>query len=135
MAAENVLATQITVGMIGAGFLQFLKSREWLPFLNQHSKALNHIVLATTSAAGAIGVNAVWSSSEHSLTITGLSLATIAAGLWVWAKQWTVQYLVHRGAFGAVSGAAPAASPDITGGIGAQANPGKIPPAASVKTP
>src|ERR1700726_1912423 len=126
MAAENVLATQITVGMIGAGFLQFLKSRTWLPFVTQHSKVLNHIVLAVTSAAGAIGVNAVWSSSEHSLTITGLSLATIAMGVWVWAKQWTVQYLVHRGAFGAVSGAAPAASPDIAvRGIDPRANVGK----------
>jgi hypothetical protein len=111
MAAENVLATQITVGMIGSGLLQFLKSRTWLPFLNQHSAALNHVVLAITSAAGAVGVHAAWSASQHSLTITGLSLASIAAGLWVWAKQWTVQYLVHRGAFGAVasSPAAPAA--------------------------
>lgn len=110
MAAENVLATQITVGMIGSGLLQFLKSRTWLPFVNQHSTALNHVVLAFTSAAGAVGVHAAWSASQHSLTITGLSFASIAAGLWVWAKQWTVQYLVHKGAFGAVASslAAPA---------------------------
>jgi len=103
MAAENVLATQITVGMIGSGLLQFLKSRTWIPFINQHSVALNHVVLGITSAAGALGVDAVWSASSHSLTITGLSLASIAGGLWVWLKQWTVQYLVHKGAFGGVA--------------------------------
>jgi hypothetical protein len=103
MAAENVLATQLTIGMIGSGLLQFLKSRTWVPFINQHSTAINHAVLAVTSFAGAIGVHAAWSASSGSLTITGLSLASIAAGMWVWAKQWTVQFLVHKGAFGAVA--------------------------------
>ena len=112
MAAENVLASQITIGMIGAGFLQFLKSQSWLSKINQNSVALNHIVLAATSAAGAIGVHAAWNASAGSLTITGINLAAIAAGLWVWAKQWTVQYLVHKGAFGAVATtAAPGAKP------------------------
>ena len=109
MAAENVFATQVTLGMIGAGLLQFLKSRTWLPFLNQNSTALNHIVLVATSAAGAIGVNAAWNSAEHSLTITGLSLASVATGLWVWAKQYAIQFLVHKGAFGSV--AVPAVTP------------------------
>jgi len=70
------------------------------------------------------------------ISLTGLSLATIAMGVWVWAKQWTVQYLVHRGAFGAVSGAAPAASPDIAvRGIDPRANVGKaFPPDSSVKS-
>jgi hypothetical protein len=89
--------------MIGAGFLQFLKSRTWLPFLNQNSTVLNHAVLAVTSAAGAIGVNAAWNSAEHSLTITGLSMVSVAAGLWVWAKQYAIQFLVHKGAFGNVA--------------------------------
>jgi len=108
MAAENVLATQITLGMMGSGLLQFLKTRAWIPFINQHSVGLNHIILGLTSVAGALGVNAVWSSSEHSLTITGLSAVSIGAGVWVWFKQWTVQFLVHKGAFGSVAVPAPA---------------------------
>jgi hypothetical protein len=113
MAAENVLATQITLGLVGSGVLNFLKSRAWVPFINDHSAGINHVILALTSAAGAVGVNAVWSSSEHSLTITGLSFASIAAGLWVWGKQWCVQFLVHRGAFGSVASATPI-TPDAT---------------------
>src|ERR1700740_458896 len=103
MAAENVLATQITLGMIGSGLLQYLKNAKFLPFINDHSAAINHLVLAGTSAAGAIGVHTAWSASSHSLTITGLSAASMAGGAWVWAKQWAVQYLVHKGAFGSVS--------------------------------
>lgn len=110
MASENVLATQITIGTIGSGVLAYLKTAKWAPWFNKHSAAINHIYLLITSAAGAIGVHAVWDASSHSLTITGLSIATIAYGFWEWAKQWTVQYLVQRGAFGPVStpGDAPA---------------------------
>jgi hypothetical protein len=106
MAAENVLATQITLGLLGSGFLQYLKNSTAFRFVNQNSKVFNHLVLLATSAAGALGVHTAWNASEHSLMITGLDFATIAASIWIWAKQWAVQFLVHRGAFG------PIASPD-----------------------
>jgi hypothetical protein len=109
MAAENVLATQVTIGMLASGFLQFLKTQKWLPFINQNSGKINHAILLITSAAGAVGVNFAWNASAHSLTITGLTFWGIAAALWIWAKQWSVQFLVHRGVFGpvAVNGVAP----------------------------
>jgi hypothetical protein len=114
MAAENVLATQVTLGMIGSGLLQYLKSAKFLPFINDHSQAINHFVLILTSAAGAIGVHLAWNAGSHSLTITGLSLASVLSGAWVWAKQWSVQYLVHKGAFGSIAlpgSVAPAPKP------------------------
>lgn len=113
MAVENVLATQITLGLLGSGMLQYLKSRSWIPAINANSVGLNHAILLATSAAGALGLHAAWSPAQHSLTITGLDLVTIAASFWVWAKQWAVQFLVHKGAFGPVAAApaAPAAKP------------------------
>src|SRR5215475_6675696 len=99
MASENVLATQLTLGTIGAGVLAYLKTAKWAPWFNKHSANLNHMWLMATSFAGALGVHWVWDASNHSITITGISLLAIVHGLWEWAKQWTVQYLVHRGAF------------------------------------
>lgn len=103
MASENVLATQLTLGTIASGVLAYLKSAKWAPWFSKHSAKINHAFMLVTSAAGAIGVHAVWDASQHSLTVTGLSLATIAFGFWEWVKQYTVQYLVHRGAFGPLS--------------------------------
>lgn len=103
MAAENVIATQLTLGMLGAGLLQWLKSQKWISSVNANSSKLNHLVLLATSAIGSLGVGFVWSSTNHSLTITGLDLAAIAGAVWLWAKQWTMQFLVHRGVFGPVS--------------------------------
>lgn len=109
MATENVLATQLTLGTIGAGVLAYLKTAKWAPFINKHSAKFNHIWLLTASAVGALGVHAAWDASAHSLTITGLSALAIGHAIWEWAKQWTVQYLVQRGAFGpvAIPGDAP----------------------------
>lgn len=103
MASQDVLATQITIGTIGSGLLAYLKSAKWAPWFNKHSATINHLYLLASSAAGALGVHAVWDASSHSLTITGLSLVTIAYGFWEWAKQYALQYLVQRTAFGPVS--------------------------------
>jgi hypothetical protein len=135
MAAENVIATQLTLGMIGAGLLQWLKSQKWLSSVNQNSGTLNHLVLLATSALGGLGIHAAWSGSDHSLTITGLDLAAIAGAAWLWAKQWTIQFLVHRGVFGQVAGAPVhfagiAPFPGMTGAI-----PGKIPPVTEQEMP
>lgn len=103
MAAESVLATQITLGLIGSGVLNLLKKSNAVTFVHDNSKVLNHMILLVTSAAGAVGVHTAWNGTEHSLVITGLDVATIFTSLWIWAKQWTIQFLVHRGAFGPVS--------------------------------
>ena len=116
MAAENVLATQITLGLIGSGALNLLKKSSLVSFVNQNSTTLNHLILLATSAAGALGVHSAWNASQHSLTITGLDFATIAASLWIWAKQWAVQFLVHRGAFGAI--ATPSVAMPVSGQVG-----------------
>lgn len=110
MASDSVLATSLTLGTIASGVLAYLKSAKWAPWFNKHSAKINHIFMAASSAGGAIGIHAVWDSTNHALTITGLSLIAIWHGAWEWTKQWTVQYLVHRGVFGPVSipGDAPA---------------------------
>ena len=114
MATENVVLTQLTLGTIFSGVLAYLKSAKWAPFISQHSAKINHAFLLLTSAAGALGVHWVWNATEHSLLITGLSFAVIMHGIWEWAKQWTVQYLVQRGAFGPVAIPGDAPAPAVT---------------------
>jgi hypothetical protein len=118
LATENVLATQVTLGLLGSGFLNLLKKSSAVTFVHQNSTVINHMILLATSAAGALGVHFAWNASAHSLTITGLDMATIAASLWIWSKQWAIQFLVHRGAFGEVASAgagAPIANPEPAG--------------------
>jgi hypothetical protein len=109
LATSNVVLTQVTLSTIFAGLLAYLKKARWVPFITQHSAAINHVYLLLVSGGTALGVHSVWDSQAHSLLITGLSLTAIAHGFWEWTKQWTVQYLVQRGIFGplAIPGDAP----------------------------
>ena|SRR5882762_6157406 len=102
MAAESVLATQATLGLLSSGVLHLLKNAKWAKAFNDNSSTLNHLFLLATSAGGALGVHAAWTASGGG-TITIPSLAAMGVGLWIWIKQWSIQYLVHKGAFGAVA--------------------------------
>jgi hypothetical protein len=113
-ATQNVVLTQLTLGTIASGVLAYLKTAKWAPWFSQHSAKLNHIFILLTSAAGAVGVHWVWDASAHSLLITGLSASGIGLGLWEWAKQYTLQYIVQRGAFGPVAIPGDAPAPAVT---------------------
>lgn len=106
MAAESVLATQATLGLISSGVLQLLKKAKWAKAFNDNSSLLNHLFLFVTSAVGALGVHAAWTASGGG-TITIPSLAAMGVGLWIWVKQWSIQFLVHRGAFGPIAAKPP----------------------------
>jgi hypothetical protein len=109
LATASVTMTQVTLSTIFAGLLAYFKRAKWLPFVTQHSVAINHGWLLLSSAGAALGIHAIWDGSSHSLTISGLDIVAILHGIWTWAEQWTVQYLVQRGIFGpvAIPGDAP----------------------------
>jgi hypothetical protein len=111
MAAENVFATQVGIGMLSSAALNLLKRLKWVTMVTDHSVAINHVFLIATSAAGALGVHMAWNASGHSLTITGLDFTAVAGSFWLWFKQWSIQYLVHKGAFGPVAEPAPVPAP------------------------
>ena len=107
MTNRGTMIAAIAAGLFSAGALQWLKNRAWLPFVNQHSAAFNHVFLLVTSISTGLGIHLVWSGASHSLTITNLDAAAIAGSLWIWAKQWTIQFLAHRGVFGPVAVPSP----------------------------
>jgi len=109
---SNIVMTQITLSTLLSGVLAYLKAKAWIPWFSKHSATINHLFLLASSAGTAIGVHAVWNHEAGSLTITGLSLITIAHGIWEWAKSWSMQYLIQRGAFGPV--ATPGDAPPVT---------------------
>jgi hypothetical protein len=91
------------VATLASVFLATLKKIPWLKAVNDHSSKINHIILVLASGAGAIGIGWTWNASAHSLTFTGLDFTAIVGSLWLWWKQWAIQYGVHRVGFGPVA--------------------------------
>jgi hypothetical protein len=96
MAAQNVLATQITAGALIAFVVNFVKQSKYFPWISEETKTLSTILAAFLAAATAVGVNAVWNPTEHTLLISGLTLAGISAAVWAFAKQYVMQHLAGK---------------------------------------
>lgn len=91
--------TQVAAAAIITALINWLKKSPYFPWLNQESAKLNRFIAFVLSGLATLGIHAQWSSANHSLLITGLTLATIGAGAW----HWLVQFLYTHGWFKATS--------------------------------
>jgi hypothetical protein len=93
---QNVLATQVTVGAIIAYATNWLKNSKYFPWITHETQVISHFVAAFLSAAAAVGVNAVWNGTEHTLVISGLTLTGILGAVWALGKQFAIQHLAGQ---------------------------------------
>lgn len=96
MAAENVLATQVTAGAVIAYFVNYLKGSKYFPWITEETKVVSRFISAVLAAGTAVGVHTVWSPESHTLTITGLTAVGIAGALWAFSKQYAIQHLTSK---------------------------------------
>lgn len=70
--------------------LNYLKKSKWFPLLSYETSKLNHAAMLVVSGLASVGIHL--SYSRGTLTITGLSVATILAGV----VHWVQSYLATR---------------------------------------
>jgi len=96
MADANVAMTHFTIGAVTVAALQWLKSSSWFPWIQAGQTYLLRAISALAAAGTAVGIGYTWNAHDHSLTITGLTLAGIAFAFWAWLKQFAVQEFMYR---------------------------------------
>jgi hypothetical protein len=100
----NPAIDQVTVSAVVVMLVQWAKNSTWVPFLQKHTDALNRLVAWGAAALTALGLHLVYDSTAHTLTISGLALASILHGGWDWIKSIAVQELIYKGVFKADAG-------------------------------
>lgn len=93
----DLVATQVTVSALIVYALQWIKRSSWVPWITEHTKALNRWIAALVAAAAAIGIHTEFDATAGTLVITGLTLAGIAHGLFEWARSWIFQQMIYDG--------------------------------------
>lgn len=83
--------TQMAVAGIISLVLGWLKKSKYFPWITAESSKVNRAAMIVLSGLATLGIH--FSYSAGTLLISGLSLATIGAGLW----HWTVQAFVTHG--------------------------------------
>lgn len=96
MQTSNIVITEFTSSAIVVFLMQRLKQAKWFPLLQAGKANVNRIFAVGAAALGAIGVNFVWDSSSHSLTITGLTLWGVAIMFWKWLNHYAIQETIYQ---------------------------------------
>ena len=97
MAADaNIVITHITTGAVAVAFLNWLKSTRFFPWLTDETVKLNRLAAIALAAVRAVGINYTWNPADHSVLITGLTLAAICGGAWHWLQSYVVQQMIYR---------------------------------------
>lgn len=91
---ENLAAAAIITFAIN-----ILKNSSWFPWLSVETEKLNRLAAILLSGIATVGIHVSFDSNAHQLLITGLSLTTIAVGLY----HWLVQFVYTHGWFKATS--------------------------------
>lgn len=96
----NPLATQVTVSAIVVAFIQWLKSRDWFPWIQNEAATANRIAAVLLAALTAIGIHMTWSHGDvpgsYMISVTGLTLVGIGMGLYAIIKSFVFQELIYR---------------------------------------
>lgn len=88
MDLGSLLGTKATVALFIIFFQQWLKRQTWFPLLTYESKRMNHLFSIAMAGLGTLGIHFTWNAGEHSLMITGLSMAAVGGGLLHWGQQY-----------------------------------------------
>jgi hypothetical protein len=105
---EGQTLTQIVVGIVFSYGLQWLKKASWFPLLTERSGRYLKVALSAVVAAGsALAISVAWDPAGV-LTISGLTVGNLWAGLQAFLVSFLVQHISYEKL---VRAAAPASAP------------------------
>lgn len=88
--------TQVHTGAVIVYLLQKIKTSKYFPWINAQSSRLNRWVAIIASAAAALGIHASFNHQAGVLTITGLTVASIAQFAGKWLQGFIYQELIYQ---------------------------------------
>lgn len=89
--AGQLVTSQLASAALLAYLLQWVKTRNWIPWISEHTKGINYLITGVLSLTAAVGIHYQFDSASGVLTVGGLHLSSIVHGLWEWMKQWAFQ--------------------------------------------
>jgi hypothetical protein len=118
--------TQITAGAMAVFIIQRMKNWSALPWITHWTPMVNRAIAILSAFLTAVGVHIAYSSVEHTLLISGLTLTGILGMMWVWVKQFALQEYVYQSAANRTKVNLPAGA-----NVGGQ----KVPPGGAIEVP
>ena len=93
----NLFGQQVPIALVLVFLQNWLKQQRWFPLLTYQSTRMNHLFSIAATGLATIGIGFTFNHDAHTLTITGLQMSTIAAGVWHWLGQYAVTKGIYTG--------------------------------------
>lgn len=91
------LPALLTTSAMTVAVIEWLKNTKLVPFMSQHTAALNRTVAWLAAFCTGTGIHYQFDATAHSLTITGLSLAVIGHAVWDTTKSYAFNWMLYKG--------------------------------------
>jgi hypothetical protein len=88
----DILSSQVTAAAVVSFLIAFLKKQSWFPWLTTETDKLNRVVAIVLSGLASVGIHASFNHAAGQLVITGLTLTSVAQGLWHWGTQFALTH-------------------------------------------
>lgn len=99
----------ITASAMAVAIIQWMKNTKLIPFMDQHTDAINRLVAWIAATISAFGIHYNYDATAGTLTLTGLTAAGIGHSLWEVIRSYAFQILIYKGVM--KPAAAPATVP------------------------
>lgn len=86
------METQVTAAAVVSFLIAFLKKQSWFPWISTETEKINRVAAIVLSGLASLGIHAHFSHESGILTVTGLTLTTVAVGLWHWVTQFALTH-------------------------------------------
>ena len=109
---EQLLQNQVGIGFLAVWIIQRLKASGWPPWINDSTGKLNRFLSALAASLATVGITWNYRVEGGVLTISGLTLAGVAAFLSTLVSQGAIQEVLYQAAFKKPNGS-PVAIPTL----------------------
>lgn len=90
------LETHVSLAVVMPYLFQWLKGQRWFPLLSYTSDNMNRWITALLAAFAGFGIGMNFNSVAGVLTISGLTVAGISAGVQHALVQWAMQHGAYK---------------------------------------
>jgi hypothetical protein len=93
---NNVVLTTLAFSGTSVAVLNWIKASSWFPWINKEKVALLRSLSALSALAAGTGIHWIWTATDHSIAISGLTAANILALGAAIYKQFVANEVIYQ---------------------------------------
>jgi hypothetical protein len=96
MADTNIVLSTFTSSAISVAIINWLKASKYFPWITKERTALLRAFSVIAASASGVGINYLWNPTDHSIVVSGLTLANGGALAWAILRHFAMNETIFQ---------------------------------------